>query len=305
MQYKYYIADVFTTKLFDGAQIAVFPQAEGLEQQQMQLIAREMNLSETAFVFSPVNGSDAWRVRVFSPHEEVNFAGHPIIATAYTLAETGSVKLNGKYTDIVLEQNIGPIDVTITHDEGVTKLVQFTMKSQPAIDRFVPQEEQIAEILSLQEKDIEKIKYHTLLVSCDQPYLIVPLRSYQLVRDAKFNFNAWSQSSVPSSLAREILLFASQSDISTSNFHARLVGPDIGLNEDPPIGSSMPAFTGYLCAHEHIKQGTHSFVIDRGTSQTRKSILTVEMDKNENKENVIRVGGPAVMVSEGTIKLPD
>ena len=67
----------------------------------------------------------------------------------------------------------------------------------------------------------------------------------------------------------------------------------------------MPAFTGYLCAHEHIKKGTHTFVIDRGTSQTRKSVLTVEMDKNENKENVIRVGGPAVMVTEGRINLPD
>ena len=304
MLYKYYITDVFTTRMFDGAQIAVFPHADGLDARQMQLIAREMNLSETAFVFSP-NGSNTWRVRVFSPHAEINFAGHPVIATAYTLAETGTVKLNGKYTDIVLEENIGPIDVTITHDGGTTKLVQFTMKSQPSIDRFVPQEDQLAEILSLQEKDIEKIKYHTLLVSCDQPYLIVPLRSYQRVRDAKFNFSAWSQSSAPSSLAREMLLFSAQSDAPSSNFHGRLVGPEIGFNEDPPIGSAMPAFTGYLCAHEHIKKGTHTFVIDRGTSQTRKSVLTVEMDKNENKENVIRVGGPAVMVSEGSITLPD
>ena len=67
----------------------------------------------------------------------------------------------------------------------------------------------------------------------------------------------------------------------------------------------MPAFTGYLCAHKHVKKGTYTFVIDRGTAATRQSVLTIEMDNNESKENEIRIAGPAVMVSEGKISVPD
>jgi trans-2,3-dihydro-3-hydroxyanthranilate isomerase len=106
-------------------------------------------------------------------------------------------------------------------------------------------------------------------------------------------------------MAKDMLLFATQSDVPVSNFHARLVGPDIGVHEDPPIASAMPAFTGYLCAHENLAKGRHAFVIDRGMKTTRKSVLSIEMDNNETKENTIRVGGPAVMIGEGLITLPD
>jgi len=106
-------------------------------------------------------------------------------------------------------------------------------------------------------------------------------------------------------MAKEILLFSTQSDVDYSNFHARLLGPDIGIHDDPPIGSAMSAFGGYLCDHDHIKQGTHTFVIDRGSVEKRKSILNIEMDNKKAEMLTIRVGGPAVMVSEGIISVPE
>lgn len=305
MQYQYYIADVFTDKPFNGAQIAVFPHADGLDQIHMQLIARELNLSETAFVFRTPNGTDTRRVRIFSPLAEINFAGHPIIAIGHVLAAIGDIKLNGKHTPFTIEQNIGPIQVNITQVNGKPVLVQFIMETKPVIDRFVPPELQIAEILSIKEADIDARKFHPLIVYSDQSYLIVPIKTYTVVRDAKFNYQAWSRSSAPASMAREILMFTTQTDVNQSNFHARLVGPQIGINEDPPIGSAMPAFTAYLCAHDHIKQGTYTFVIDRGNVTTRTSILNIEMDNKGEETLTIRVGGPAVMVSEGTINVPD
>ena len=305
MKYQYFIADVFTTRPFNGAQIAVFPHADGLNQQQMQLIARELNLSETAFVFAPANGSGARRTRIFSPQAEIHFAGHPIIAIGQVLAAIGDIKLESKYTAITLEQNIGPIAVNITGAEGQPALVQFTLQTKPVVDRFVPAEAQIAEILSLTETDIENKKFHSLIVYSDHTYLIVPIRSYNAVRQAKFNYLAWGQSSVPASMATGILLFTTQTDTSLSNFHARLVGPNIGILDDPPIGSAMPAFTGYLCAHDHIKKGTHAFVVDRGLITSRKSILSIEMDHKREETLTVRIGGPAVMVSEGTINVPD
>ena len=305
MQLKYYIADVFTDKPFNGAQIAVIPKADGLNKHQMQLIAREMNLSETAFVFSPVNGTNLRRMRVFSPQAEIDFAGHPIIAAGHVLAATGEIKLENEYTPVLLEQNIGKINVNITGDNGKPVLIQFSLETTPVIDRFVPKEEQLAELLSLYVDDIETRKFHSLLVYSDHSYLVVPIKTYSAVRVAKFNYAAWSRSIAPTCMAKEILLFSTQSDIGKSNFHGRLLGPDIGVHEDPPIGSAMPAFTAYLCAHEHITPGTHTFTIDRGSIEKRKSILNIEMDNKQEEKLTIRVGGPAIMVSEGTITIPD
>ncbi len=305
MQYKYYIADVFTDKPFDGAQIAVFPNADDLDQTQMQLLARELNLSETAFVFSPENGSSTRRIRIFTPLSEIDFAGHPIIAVGQVLASIGDIKLEEKYTSLKLEQNIGMIDVNITHKDGKPELIQFSLETKPVVDRFVPKEEQIAEVLSLIEADIDAKKFNPLLVYSDQSYLIVPVKSYSAVRAAKFNFTAWSQSMAPACMANEILLFSTQTDISQSNFHARLLGPDIGIHEDPPIASAMSAFTGYLCAHDHIKKGTHTFVIDRGSLYKRKSVLNIEMDNKHEETLMIRVGGPAVITGKGTLLVPD
>ena len=305
MQYKYYIADVFTDKPFDGAQIAVFPNADDLDQTQMQLLARELNLSETAFIFSPENGSSTRRMRIFTPLSEIDFAGHPIIAVGQGLASIGDIKLEDKYTSLKLEQNIGMITVNITHKDGKPELIQFSLETKPVVDRFVPKEEQIAEVLSLIEADIDTKKFNPLLVYSDQSYLIVPVKSYSAVRAAKFNFTAWSQSMAPACMANEILLFSTQTDISQSNFHARLLGPDIGIHEDPPIASAMSAFTGYLCAHDHIKQGTHTFVIDRGSLYKRKSVLNIEMDNKQEGTLTIRVGGPAVITGEGTLLAPD
>jgi len=178
-------------------------------------------------------------------------------------------------------------------------------KTQSVIDRFVPKEEHIAEVLSLIEQDIENKKFHPMMVYSDQSYLIVPIRSYSAVRVAKFDYAAWSQSIAPSCMSKEILLFSTQSDVNYSNFHARLLGPDIGMHDDPPIGTAMPAFCAYLCAHEHTKQGTYTFVIDRGNVLKRKSILNIEMDNREAEMLTVRVGGPAVMVSEGIISIPE
>ncbi len=305
MQYKYYITDVFTNKPFDGAQIAVFPNADGLDQASMQLLARELNLSETAFVFSSTNGTGKRRVRIFTPSTEIDFAGHPIIAIGHVLASIGDIKLEQKHTPLLIEQNSGVIEANVTQEEGKPSLVQFSLETNPTIDRFVPVDKDIAAVVSLSESDIDNSQFQSRLVFTDQSYLIVPIKSYTAVRNAKFNFSTWSQSIAPTCMAKEILLFSKQTDVEHSNFHARLTGPDIGIHDDPPIGSSMPAFTSYLCDHDHISEGTHTFVIDRGSAKIRKSVLNIEMDKKKNESLKIRVGGPAVIVGEGTMTISD
>ena len=303
LNYQFYTADVFTRQIFHGAQIAVFPHAGDLTRDRMQLIAREMNLSETVFVFPSAQSVNNRRIRVFSPLTEIDFAGHPIIATGMVLATIGDIKLEGKHTALELEQNAGPVSVNITQADGKPVLIQFSRCIKPVTDRFVPPPEQLADMLGLREIDLAHKQFQALLVYTDQPYLIIPIRTYAAVRDARFNYRAWSESSAPASMAKDILMFTTQSDLPQSNFHARLVGPNIGIHDDPPIGSAVPAFTGYLCAHEHIKQGTHTFVIDRGNVTARRSLLNIEMDHKGEETLTVRVGGPAVMVSEGTMNV--
>lgn len=305
MKYNYYIADVFTKQVFSGAQIAVFPHAEGLTQQQMQLVARELNLTETVFVFHPQGDVAKRRMRIFSPNAEINFAGHPIIATAYVLASCGDIVLTAPFTPVVFEQNSGLISANITNDNGKPGLIQFTRKVSPIVDRFAPPNGELASFLTIPEAQIDTKKHSTRLVSCGFPYLIVPVYNYETVRNARFNFQAWSQSIAPQTAAQEILLFSAKTPFQEANFNARLLGPNIGRYDDPPVGTAMPAFAAYLCSFEHLQKGTHTFAVDRGDERSRRSVINLEMDNKREDTLTIRVGGEAVMVAEGCMTIPD
>ncbi|MDP1773866.1 MAG: PhzF family phenazine biosynthesis protein [Methylobacter sp.] len=305
MKYNYYIADVFTKQIFSGAQIAVFPNAEGLNKEQMQLVARELNLSETVFVFHPDKQTTSRVMRIFSPLSEIDFAGHPIIATAFVLAHCGDIQLSDAITPMVFEQNTGPVNVNITAENGQPSFVQFTRKVTSIIDRFTPSDEELASFLSIQQSELDHKKYATRLVSCGVPYLIVPVWRYESVRAAKFNYAAWSQSTAPQTAAQEILLFAPKTPFADADFNARLLGPRIGIHEDPPVGSAMPAFASYLCSFEFMQKGTYTFAVDRGDERNRRSVLNLEMDNKGSDTLTIRVGGAAVMVAEGVMNIPD
>ena len=304
MKYNYYIADVFTHQIFNGAQIAVFPNADGLNAAKMALIARELNLSETVFIFHKIDADHVRRMRIFSPLGEIDFAGHPIIATAYVLGVCGDIKLSKPVTPMVFEQNAGPIDVNISSQDGKPTFIQFTRSSGSIVDHFAPTDEELAGFLGIEQSEIDHKKYTPRLVSCGFPYLIVPVWNYDSVRRAKFNYAAWSQSIAPQTAAQEILLFAPKSPFQDADFNVRLLGPKIGMHEDPPVGSAMPAFCAYLCSFEHTQKGTHTFAVDRGDANSRRSVINLEMDNKGRERLTIRVGGEAVIFAEGSINLP-
>ncbi|MGR8979443.1 MAG: PhzF family phenazine biosynthesis protein [Gammaproteobacteria bacterium] len=306
MNFNYYIADVFTRQIFNGAQIAVFPNADGLSDTQMQRIAGELNLTETVFVLHPEQTGSAFRkLRIFSPKKEIDFAGHPIIATAHVLGICGDLDLNAEIMPVVFEQNSGSVNVNISADQGMPTFVQFSRKVSSIVDRFAPSDEELAAILSIAQSELDHIKYSARLVSCGMPYLIVPVWKYETVRKARFNYAAWSQSAAPQTAAQEILLFAPKTPFPDADFNARLVGPHIGIDDDPPVGSAMPAFASYLCSFEHTRKGTHTFAVDRGDAGTRRSVINMEMDHKGKAELAVRVGGTAVIFSQGTVFLPD
>jgi len=296
----YYTLDVFTNTPFQGVQTAVFPYAEKLSDESLIDIAREINVPETVFIY-PVDEDDTFKLRIFSPKGEIDFAGHPMLATAHVLLETGQIKLESAYTSINLKQKSQDIVANISVNDDGTKFVQFTLQCMPVVDRYTPPGSELARLLTINENDIDHSSYHTRLVSDGLPYLIVPLKSQDAVDKACFDLNAWSLSSAPAMAAQEIMLFSSKTNSSDSNFHVRLVGPNIGLHEDPPVGSAMPVFAAYIASHEEIREGTYSFAIDRGMAGKRRSLLQLEMDKHIGRPLTLRVGGDSVLVSKSEL----
>ena len=305
MKIDYFIADVFTNRAFNGAQIAVLPDASALNTRQMQLIARELNLSETVFVIPGKQSERQWKMRIFSPLSEIDFAGHPIIATAYVLAESGQLDVSQQHTSFMLEQNAGSIDVSITADNGTPTSVQFTRSFTSTVDFFAPSDSELAKFLGLDVKHIESKQYSARVVACGgHPYLCVPLSSYEAVRSAVFNYASWSQSSAPQTAAQEILLFSDKNPFQDAEFNTRLVGPNIGIKEDPPVGSAMPAFGAYLGSFDHMRAGTYAYSVDRGDADSRRSVLNIELDNKNSDQLTLRVGGEAVMIAQGAISVP-
>lgn len=304
MNNKYYIADVFTNQTFNGAQVAVFPNSESLNEQQMLKVAREMNLSETVFLFKQEQAKNTWRMRTFSPYGELGFTGHPVLAAAYVLGYCEEFSSAEKYISLVFEQNTGAVQVTLTQTKSKPSFIQFTRQVSPIVDYYAPTESELAGFLGIQEAHIDKKKYATRLVSCGFPYLVVPVYYYETVRNAKFNLSAWSQSIAPQTAAQEILIVSPKTPFQDSDFAVRLVGPNIGIHEDPPIGTAMAAFASYLCSFDHLQKGTYSFAVERGDEKIRRSVLNLEMDHKGEDKLTLRVGGEAVMVAEGQMNIP-
>lgn len=304
MQLAYYTADAFTNETFQGAQIAVLPESGDLDTVQMQNIAAEFNLSETVFI-TAVEESQKIYARAFSPRAEVPVFGHPLVAAAHVAAASGLLSLPDGTHDLEINCNEEAIELAIKVENGLPQQVQYAVSVCPRVDRFVPTRSELAAILNLSVDDLEAPdNLRPLLVACPRPYLVLALKNRQAVRRAKFDFGSWSDSSAPSMLAQEILLVATDAQEQTADFHGRLVGPEIGVNEDPPVGAALPALAAWLCEHDHIRSGTYPFAVERGSRDTRHSLLHVEMD-NLGKESLrLRIGGSAVVVCEGRITLP-
>jgi trans-2,3-dihydro-3-hydroxyanthranilate isomerase len=305
MKYKYYMADIFTHQVFSGAQVAVFPDANGLNNQQMALVARELNLSETVFLFQGDSNNASWRMKIFSPLGEMDYAGHPVVAAAYVLASTGKINKQEPYSSLEFVQNSGAIDISVSWRGDTPSFVQFSTKVSSTVDYYTPTEAEIAGFLGFDSSHIDQKKYQTRLVSCGFPYLVVPLFYYETVRSAKFNYAAWSQSIAPQTAAQEILLFSPKTPNTDSDFSVRLVGPNIGPHDDPPVGTALSAFSAYLCSFDHLQKGTYVYAVERGEEKIRRSVINLEMDHKGADELALRIGGEAVMTVEGLMDIPE
>ena len=298
--YPYYIADAFTSQPFSGAQIGVFPDTQGLDDLKLLRLAGELNLPQTIFL-QPGGEEATYRARIFNPRREMNFAAQAIVAAGYILEHTGIIDATSPTTTLTLATRRGVLPTHFIRENGRLRLVTFSMTVEPIVDLFAPPAEELAGFLGLNSTEIESKRFSPRIASCGRPFLIVPLKDNDAVHRARFDFKTWAESTAPATAAQEILLFSARTHQPEVDFHCRLVGPEIGPREDPPVGAAMPAFCGYLCSHPHIRKGTYVFTVERGAEGARRSLLNLEMDHKGSDRLNLRIGGEAVVVAEGTI----
>ncbi len=303
MKYHFHTCDVFTDSVFGGNPLAVFPDGRGLDDGQMQRIAREFNLSDTVFVLPPEDAAHTRRLRIFTPVGEVPFAGHPTVGTAHVLAAIGEVALSGEETRIVFEEGVGPVPVTIRAEGGAPVFAQLTAAQPPEVGPPPPADDVIAAALGLEAADLGAGDMAVQVVSCGMPFLFVPLQEVAALGRIVVDTGRW-HAAFADYVSSLLFVFAMGGERPGSDISARMFAPLWGIPEDPATGAAATALGGYLALRDPRGDARLAWTVEQGFAMGRPSIIEVEADKRDGQVVEIRVGGASVMVSEGDFDVP-
>jgi trans-2,3-dihydro-3-hydroxyanthranilate isomerase len=274
----YIIADVFTASPLEGNPLAVFPDGRGLGVDMMQRTARELNLSETVFFLPAKEGGDV-RVRIFTPADELTFAGHPVLGSAFVLGETLGTSA------LTLETGAGPVPVELERDGD---RIVFGRMEQP-----IPVPEPY--------EDTE-----ALLAALGVPRSGLPVEAYrngprhvyvELASEADVA-GLWPDQRALAHLAVGVSTFAGQG----TNWKTRMFAPYHGVPEDPATGSAAGPLAVHLARHGRIGFG-EEIEIRQGEEIGRPSRLYARAEGSEARVERVLVGGSAVIVARGEYRL--
>ena len=300
--YRFVTADVFTDQPFGGNQLAVFPDARGIPEERLQDVTREFNFSETTFVYPPSDPRHTRRVRIFTPGAELPFAGHPTVGTAHVLAAIGEIPLTGDATEIVFEEGVGPMRVSIRSEGGRPVFAQFTTAELPSIAAAAPDRSTLASVLGLETSDLLGDGWDPQVFSCGVPYTFVAVNDVATVARARFRMDLWERT-MQGSTGSEIFVFAFGGERPGSHIHARMFAPALNVPEDPATGSAAAALAGYVAPRDSRRDGVLAWRVEQGFEMGRPSIMELEADVRAGVVTAVRVGGASVLMTEGHMEI--
>ncbi len=298
---SFVIADVFTEQRFGGNQLAVFIDAEGLDTETMQNMAREMNYSETTFLLPPTEGGD-YRVRIFTPGVELPFAGHPCVGTGHVIVADRMKEWTGNETTVVLETGVGPIRVSVQTENdraGHTTMTQ----PLPQVKGTLSDRTRLAQALSLDSSDFAELPVEA--IHNGLTVLIVPVASLEALQRIKVDPGKLEDVSREMG-AETVLVFTRETVRPTSTVHCRVFAPAAGVIEDAATGSANGPFGYYLVQHGLVEANkTAKIISEQGFEMKRPSLLHIEVDvaKDAKEVTAVRVGGGVVITGRGEIIL--
>lgn len=298
---KYHLVDVFTDKPFAGNQLAVFTEPRDIDDGLMQQLGNELSLSETTFVLPPEAKGDDFRVRIFTPESELPFAGHPTLGTAFVLAHEGKVKLNEGNGVVRFGEGVGPIDVELTERPGKPMLVKMS-QLLPKFGSEFTNREMIAEMMSLNVAALDP-KHPVQAVSCGVPFLMVPLKRLDMIRNIKLRLDVWNRF-VKDSEAPCVMPFTMETVKPESTVHCRMFAPGLGILEDAATGSANGPLGCYLVKHELVpSNGSAHIVSEQGYEMQRPSEIEIEIGTEDKEITSVSVGGGCIYIGGGVIKV--
>jgi trans-2,3-dihydro-3-hydroxyanthranilate isomerase len=279
--FRYVVADVFTDTPLAGNGLAVFTDARELAEEELQRLARELNLSETVFVFPPEAGGHA-RIRIFTPGVELPFAGHPILGTAYVLAGPLQVP------ELQLETQRGIVPVVLERDH---ERIVFGRMAQP-LPRWQPfgEAEALLAALGVDESTLPVEHYDN-----GAQFIYVGIGSVEELSALRPDVGAL----LDLSEVFGVYCFAGEG----TQWRARMFAPGGGVAEDPATGSAAGPCAVHLARHGRIGFG-EEIEITQGVEIGRPSTLFARADGSAEKLERVEVGGTAVLVARGEFRLP-
>ena len=302
--YKFYQLDVFTDIPLAGNPLAVLPNATGLSSDTMQALAREMNLSETAFVTESDKATR--RVRFFTPAAEIPLAGHPTIGTWWLLAELGDLDLpQDGSARITQETGAGILPVDIRLVDGKPTDVSMTQPTPDFGIHFTERERLGAELggdrSTIGETPTSQV------VATALPQLMIPIASLEILQSLPSGGTGASLSRLLRELDTDCAMCYSLDTVDPdATVHCRMFAPGFGVPEDPATGSAAGALACYLVWHGIVPphDGVATVVVEQGLEIGRPSRIHAEISVGNGGEITdVRVGGHAVTIIEGEVSL--
>lgn len=304
--YEYLHLDVFTDEVLTGNQLAVFLAPAGLSDVEMQNIAREMAFSETTFVF-PIEASKAkeadFRVRIFGPNRELDFAGHPTIGTVFALARAGTIAPGTKR--ITFQEGIGPIPVDLEW-KGKDLSFAWMYQLEPTFGKSIDDGDDLAAVaraLSIEVSDIQSTGLPVEEVSCGAMFLFVPIATRAAVDRAVLDRAPMGALLQARGMSRRgVFLFSAEPGGDDATVYSRMLS--FNVVEDPATGSASGPLGAYLVRHGVVPNGAAERILSRqGVKMGRPSRVHIRIRLEGDAIKTVEVGGSSAFVGTGTIEL--
>ena len=286
MSLTFYIVDVFAEEKYAGNQLAVVRGGANLPDERLQKIALEMNYSETTFVLSEEETEGGYDVRIFTPGDEVPFAGHPTLGTAYVIQHE---ILASPVERITLKLKAGEIPVTFGE--------VLWMRQLPPTFGAILDSALVARTLNLEMADLDD-RSPVQEVSTGLPALIVPLRDLDALRRCKVDWERHTEVAGP---GKNLYVFCPEShDDGPGDLSARMFANDLGVPEDPATGSAAGCLAAYLLEHGYLGTDFVDVRVEQGYELDRPSLLYLQATR-DGDQTTVHVGGKVQMVAKGEL----
>jgi trans-2,3-dihydro-3-hydroxyanthranilate isomerase len=301
--FRYVTLDVFTDTRFGGNQLAVFPDATGLDAAQMQRITAEFNYSEVTFVLPPENPANTARVRIFEPTAELPFAGHPNVGTGFVLGRIGTVFGQPVPDAMRFEEPGGIVAVELLRTGGVVSGARIrapqTLQVRATLDP-----ETVAACASLAAGDIATDSHPPVMASVGLTFALAEVASVEALGKARPNpaaFGAADARYRQPDVSFSLFLYARQPGSTT--LRTRMFAPLSNIFEDPATGSASAALGAYLTSLKPQADIDEHLTLRQGVEMERPSTIDLHVAKRGGTVRSVDVGGPCVTVMRGEIEL--